>query len=127
MGYLEKNFILHERDGEGKLIPIDKFCDKLKGKLQIAPVTRGEVLKYFDTIKSIDVAKEQDKIGELRTDFVLEHILQPKFTKEELYDAKLIKIEDKQTDLLTILEDEIYEASGINLAVDNKEEELKKN
>lgn len=131
MGYLEKNFILHERDSEGKLIPLDKYSKKLGGKLLIQPITRGDVLKHFGLIKQIDMKNEPDKIGEIRTNFILEHIIEPKFTKEELSDAKLMTIEEegekKQTDLLTILEDDIYEASGINIVVDKKEDELKKN
>lgn len=146
MAWLEKNFILHERDEKGNLIPIDYPVPELNGKIvKIMPLTRGEILSMAEERKKkikkimeervkeskenkIDIDKErkiiEDTMGPWE-DFVIRHIIEPKFTKEELKDAKLIKVGDKLKDIVDVLTDAIYVVSGIESA-EKAEDELKK-
>jgi hypothetical protein len=113
MGYLEKNFILHERGTDEQLLPIDYPVPELGGKLvSIIPMTRGELLemgvkrkeaiaklaeeqKDKESGKTIEGAtKRMQNRDETWEDFVLRHVSIPKLTKEELKDAKLITVEE---------------------------------
>lgn len=121
MAWLEKNFILHERDENKKLLPIEYPIPELGGKkVLILPVSRGEILRTFSDLKL-------EKIGNRETweDFAIKHILKPKFTKEDFNNMKIIRYKNRYVDLLDLLIDAIYVVSGIEVSGD-KEESVKK-
>ena len=159
-GYLEKNFILHERDEKEQLIPIDYPVPELDGKIiKIIPLTRGEILRMVAKRKERvnklvqenlkRVKENQDlnttpspQLEQLNSeweDFVIEHILIPKFTRDDFKFAKLITIEQKlkgvdgkeevvkrTKDIVDILTDAIYTVSGLDMTEEEAEDELKK-
>ena len=110
MGWLEKEFILHERDENGKLLPIDCPVKELGGRVVTAiPVLRGETLKLFRNLKDAAyienlplaerLKKEEELTAmkyEIRTtsdvwrDYVVAHLVKPMITKKEIEDHKMI-------------------------------------
>lgn len=89
-----------------------------------------------ESIKEIDekIALIENKIEDINKeryrsteDYILKHILKPKFTREELADAKVIILENgKKSNIIEFLMKAVHEASGIKLSVNEEEEELKK-
>ena len=145
MGWLEKNFILHERNEKGELLPIDYPVPELGGKMvRIIPMTRGELQSMaalrkeaFEQLGKEQEDKEAGKTIEGATkrleerdetweEFVLRHIIKPKYTKEELKDGKMIKWEDEYRDIIMVFLDAIYAVSGIP-SLKDAEDEVKKN
>jgi len=122
MGYLEKNFILHKRDTEGKILPIDYplketgiigFEDK---SIKMIPLTRGDILT---------MGSKEDFAWE---DVISEHLVEPKMTAEELRSTKILHT--KEGKLVTIIDlflTILYEISGVPKSVKQTEEEIKKN
>jgi len=122
MGYLEKNFILHERNTEGKLLPIDYplketrvigFEDK---SIKMFPLVRGDIL---------DMGSKEDFAWE---EVISEHLVEPKMTAEELRNTKILHT--KEGKLVTIIDlflTILYEISGVPKSVKQTEDELKKN
>jgi len=47
MGYLEKNFILHRRGEDEKLLPVDYFIKELNANVSALPITRGQYLSLI--------------------------------------------------------------------------------
>lgn len=144
MGWLEKNFILHERNEKGELIPIEYPVPELGGqKILIMPMTRGELNDFASSRRTIlneMVEEQKDKeIGKTLEgatkrlqerdkawdEFVLKHILKPQFTMEELRDAKIIQCDGQYKDIIMIFLDAIYAVSGIE-SIDKAESEIKK-
>ncbi|MCD6572128.1 MAG: hypothetical protein J7K62_02530 [Thermoplasmata archaeon] len=127
MGYLEKKFILHERDENGNLLPIDYECKELGGKLSIIPATRGELLRILAELRAIpDDDKKPDAQRNVWEDFVIRHIAKPELTKEDLSNVKLMTIDGRYKDIVDLLVDVIHKVSGIEV-VTKGEEEVKKN
>ena len=156
MGYLEKEFILHRRGGDGELLPIDYFIKELNASVNVIPVTRGEffelgnsaisreqlknsllekIKKGVDVIKKAELSEEIDKINKEREKdtetFVINHINIPKFTLGELSDAKTIKVKDKNGEyenknIIGIFMNAIHAVSGVEIDVEKEEEEIKK-
>ena len=108
MGYLEKEFILHERNEKGKLIPIDYPIPELNNEtVRVIPLTRGALLSFAEKRKAAinkriqelqgmakDKGKDKEVIAplsvderEVTEDLIIKHVIQPKFTKEELKSA----------------------------------------
>lgn len=139
MGWLEKEKVLHQRDGEGKLLPISIPLDELKEigmedvEVKVLPAPRGELLKHWRETKDLksDTMEEKEKLDKSIEEFVLKHILEPKFTHEDFTDAKFLVITNpvtkkkEQRTILDILMNAINKASGIK-TLEEAEEEVKK-
>ncbi len=149
MGWLEKELVLHTRNGEGDLIAIPYPIPELKNqKVLIIPLSRGELLELFATIRNIKESvstekgdkgiskKESDKqIKELWEDFVIKHIEKPKFKREDFkymklppgpkFDKEKKKVVQKHVDMIDIFIDAIYAVSGIDKP-EQIEEKIKK-
>ena len=122
MGYLEKNFILHERDAKGDILPIDYplkesgiigFEDK---SIKMIPLVRGDIITMGN---SKDFAWEE---------VISEHLVEPKMTAEELKNTKILRT--KEGKLVTIIDlflTILYEISGVKKTVKQTEDEIKKN
>ena len=133
MGYLEKNFLLHKRNEKGELLPLDydikEFEQFGNSKVSIIPATRGELLDIVAKIRVVRNKIDVDVDGLITEEwekFVINHFAEPKFTKEELRDAKRVKYNGKTLDLIDILTEAIFAISGTE-STDTSEEELKKN
>jgi len=132
MGYLEKNFLLHERDEKGNLIPIDYKVEDLGGQLiQVTPTSRGEQLRMarqLENNKQSDMKPEEMQEANLKIwiKYVLDHLLKPELTEEDLRTAKLIKVNGIVKDIVFIISNAIDDASGIEISTEQSEEDLKK-
>ena len=139
MGYLEKEFILHETDENGNILPIDYPCPELGGIiLRVLPASRGRLLRL-----SLDVKASVDKEDTTKVfaEFAAEHIIdiktkKPMFTTNELLKSKQIRYRNNEEykiyeawDLFISI---IYKISGVDIevgkieALDKAEDELKK-
>ncbi len=108
---LNKEDILYERDEKGNLIgqevelEIDENDDvqkKYKGeKITVIPIPRGKLRKIFSTLGN-EETKDKDFDGEL----ILEHCIEPKFTKEE--------VEHTKPGLTAAIVNTIFRESGID-------------
>lgn len=141
MGYLEKEFLLHQRNDSGKLISIDYPIPELDKKLVlIRPAIRGEILELLNKVRVH--TKENKDTRYLWEQFVIDHLEKPKLTAEELTESKQILIpvkgangntikeadgttQYKNKDIVDIFVDAIYAVSGIKTGKE-AEEELKK-
>jgi len=146
MGYLEKNFLLHERDEKGQLLPIEYPCPELDGRvLLVKPAPRGKILRVFNEAGRAIKQNNQKKHDRIMAEFAAEYILNPKtdkplFTSEELLSdaVKTIRYKDKDGspkfyrawDLFVTV---IYKISGVDIEgkdkkpIEKQEKDLKKN
>lgn len=116
MGYLEKKFLLHERDENGNILPINFFIEELNGEVCIIPTTRGELLRL--TREDDELARKgapREDALKLWEEFICKHIKEPKFTTEELRETKIIRINGRQRDIVDVLIGAIYKVSGIDV------------
>ena len=76
--------------------------------------------------------EDKEKLDKKIEEFVLAHILEPKFTHEDFKDAKFLKLtnpktkKQEQRTILDILMNAINKASGIK-TLEEAEEDVKKN
>lgn len=117
MGWLEKEFILHERDENGTLLPIDCPVKELGGRIVTAlPVCRGETLKlfrdlrdaaYIEALPLVERLKKEEELTAIKynirttsdvwKDYAVAHLVKPSLTSKEIEDHKMItyiKIKD---------------------------------
>lgn len=84
MEYLKKEEIFFERDGEGKLLPVDVVLDTLPNKpmIKVIPLNKGELAKV--------ISEAQDKETEVNTDIdiIISQCKNPVFTED---DRELLK------------------------------------
>lgn len=125
MGYLEKNFLLHKRGENGQLLPIDSFIEAFKTNVSMIPLSRGEVLDITEKLNKTIANKGNTKI--IWEDVILKHMVEPKFTKEEIKELKLVKVNNIMVDAIDIFVDALYAISGISVNTKKEEEKLKKN
>jgi len=76
--YLEKEQTLIRRDEKGNVLPIEVSLETLKDKpkVKVTPLLKGEIQKML-----IAPNEEQQKLEE---EMILNHCVEPKYTKEEL-------------------------------------------
>jgi hypothetical protein len=93
VGYFEKNVFVHERDGQGQLIPVDvevELKDKgIKGKIQVLPMTKGEI----DSMRALSIAnqdlmkKEPEKAAKVQESLdrgmILKYVVKPKLDESD--------------------------------------------
>ena len=79
MEYLKKEEIFFERDGEGKLLPIDVVVDTLPNKpmIKVIPLNKGELAKVVSEAKSNETEVNTD------IDIIINHCKNPIFTEED--------------------------------------------
>ena len=79
MEYLNKEEIFFERDGEGKLLPIDVVLDTLPNKpmVKVIPLNKGELAKVISEVKSNETDVNTD------IDIIISHCKNPLFTEED--------------------------------------------
>ncbi len=72
MGYLEKENSLIQRDGEGKLLPVELTLELLddKPKIKVTPLTKGDLQELFANPDSED-------------EIIRRNIISPEYTEEE--------------------------------------------
>ena len=117
MSYLEKNFIIHSRGEDGKLLPIDYYVKELKADIQFIPLTRGAVLDIGVKLKQeIDKGEKSDVTG-MWQEIICKQLVKPKLTVDELKNGlKPIINNDKSIDILDVFVNALYEISGVNFA-----------
>lgn len=79
MTYLKKEDILFERDGEGKLLPVEVELETLsdKPKIRATPLTKGELSEIVSNAQSGNTNKDID------IDIVIKHCKEPSFSEED--------------------------------------------
>ena len=84
MEYLKKEEIFFERDGEGKLLPIDVVLDTLTDKpmIRVVPLNKGELSKV--------ISEAKDNTTDIDTDIniIINQCKNPSFTED---DRELLK------------------------------------
>jgi len=133
MGYLEKNFLLHERGEDKKVLPIDRDIEGL-GTVRFIPFARGEFLTVSAEVGKLQ--RENKTALHLWDKFVLDHMDEPKLTVEDLKHTKPIyrplkegkkKVMGYQDLVMEILLPALKEVSGMKLkTLEEEEEEIKK-
>ena len=148
MGWLEKEFILHECDENGKLLPIDFPIKELEGrKVTVFPVKRGRTLRLIRDLRDsaeiesmplierltiIDKLKELEHPFKTTSDIWLkyaqEHLLKPNFSLEELDNHKKIIYDGRPLNFVDLIIGAIDKVSGLEVKNPEKtEEKLQKN
>ena len=122
MTILDKEEMLFERDENGSLISKEVIVTRLPNKptIRITPITRGEFKRIREGLNSIgNTTIDQDG------DIILEHLISPKITKEEILFMKKSYVD---AIVLTIFEySSLVVKDNIQTAIDENNAELKKN
>lgn len=148
MGWLEKEFILHERDENGTLLPIDCPVKELGGRIvTVLPVCRGETLKLFRDLKDaayiealllVERLKKEEELTAMKynirttsdvwKDYAVAHLVKPSLTSKEIEDHKMITYvkDGKKTriNFVDLMVKVIDKVSGIKIK--SAEEDLQK-
>lgn len=148
MGWLEKEFILHECDENGELLPIDFPIKELNDrKVTVLPVKRGRTLRLIrdlrdaaeidamplvERIPVIEKLKELEhpfkSTSEIWLEYAKEHLVKPKMTTEELDKHKKIIYKGIPTNFVDLIIGAIDKVSGLEVKNPEKtEEKLQKN
>jgi|TARA_Y100000310_G_C20689869_1_gene821530 hypothetical protein len=122
MGYLKKEQVFFERDGEGKLLPIDATLESYDENTQISmiPMAKGEITDMASKSKSMETSPDMD------VDIVIKHCVEPKFTEA---DRELLKSSSKIALLNAIVTAIVAESTGVSqkqLIEDGKKKVLSK-
>jgi|6_EtaG_2_1085325.scaffolds.fasta_scaffold04271_2 hypothetical protein len=122
MGYLKKEQVFFERDGEGKLLPIDVTLESYDAGTQISmiPMAKGEITEMASKAKSLETNPDMD------VDIVIKHCAEPKFTEA---DRETLKSSSKIALLNAIVTAIVAESTGVSqqqLIEDGKKKVLSK-
>lgn len=121
MGYLEKNFILHRRGEDKKLLPIDYFIKELNANVSIIPITRGGYSSF--TSKLTHAADEKERVL-LWDTLISKHFLIPKLSIEDIKSMKMIWVKSEDgmisVDSKNLFVDAIFKVSGIEFQIEKK-------
>lgn len=107
MGYLQKEEVFFDRDGEGRLLPIDVTLETYDNNTQISmvPLNRGDFAKLLAQTKSLETNPDLD------VDIVIKHCVKPNFTED---DRELLKSSGKVALLNAIVTAIIAASTGIS-------------
>jgi len=110
MGNVKEKLIIR-RNEKGEILPLDIHIKGL-GDFKVTPLLRGEVLELM-------AGKQTNNNNDGDLEVVKKHLVEPKFTEQELNDMKW--------NAINMLSNEIFRISGVELSPENTEEDIKKN
>jgi hypothetical protein len=79
MSYLTKEDFFFDRDGEGKLLPVDIILESVPSKpmVKVIPMNKGQLAEMGKKLKNMESDSETD------IDIIIKYCVEPKFTEDD--------------------------------------------